>query len=166
MLGSMEIRDATVEDWAAIWGFMRGIIAAGETYSYDRNLGEQQARGIWLLAPPGATVVALDSDGAIVGTAKVHPNHGGPGAHVATASFMVDPGRAGRGCGRALGEHVLTRARTEGYRAMQFNAVVETNTRAVALWRSLGFTVLTTVPEAFRHPVLGFVGLHIMHRYL
>jgi GNAT superfamily N-acetyltransferase len=79
---------------------------------------------------------------------------------------MVDPQHAGRGVGRAFGEYALAWARTEGYRAMQFNAVVETNTRAIALWRSLGFEVLATVPEAFHHPVLGFVGLHIMHRYL
>ena len=57
-------------------------------------------------------------------------------------------------------------ARADGYRAMQFNAVVETNTRAVALWRSLGFEVLATVPEAFDHPAQGFVGLHIMYRRL
>lgn len=87
------------------------------------------------------------------------------GAHVATAS-MVDPQHAGRGVGRALGEHVLVLARAEGHRAMQFNAVVETNTRAIALWRSLGFQVLATVPEAFHHPVHGYVGLHIMHRRL
>jgi ribosomal protein S18 acetylase RimI-like enzyme len=49
---------------------------------------------------------------------------------------------------------------------MQFNAVVETNVAAVRLWRSLGFEVLATVPEAFQHPVHGFVGLHIMHRQL
>jgi ribosomal protein S18 acetylase RimI-like enzyme len=42
--------------------------------------------------------------------------------------------------------------------------VVETNTRAVALWRSLGFAVLATVPEAFHHPAHGYVGLQIMHR--
>jgi ribosomal protein S18 acetylase RimI-like enzyme len=47
-----------------------------------------------------------------------------------------------------------------------FNAVVETNTAAVALWRSLGFEVLATVPEAFQHPTRGYVGLHIMHRRL
>ena len=42
------------------------------------------------------------------------------------------------------------------------------NTRnlAVRLWASLGFTILATVPEAFRHPDRGFVGLHIMHRFL
>ena len=49
---------------------------------------------------------------------------------------------------------------------MQFNAVVETNTRAVELWRSLGFAVVGTVPEAFDHPVHGLVGLHVMHRVL
>jgi GNAT superfamily N-acetyltransferase len=79
---------------------------------------------------------------------------------------MVDPAHAGRGVGRALGEHVLDWARGEGYRAMQFNAVVETNTRAVALWRSLGFEVLATLPEGFAHPAGGYVGLHIMYRPL
>jgi ribosomal protein S18 acetylase RimI-like enzyme len=62
--------------------------------------------------------------------------------------------------------HVLERARADGYRAMQFNAVVETNVGAVALWRSLGFSILATVPEAFLHPTAGYVGLHIMHRRL
>jgi ribosomal protein S18 acetylase RimI-like enzyme len=65
-----------------------------------------------------------------------------------------------------LGEHVLAAARARGFRAMQFNAVVETNVAAVALWRSLGFEVLATVPEAFRHPTGGLVGLHVMHRRL
>ena len=79
---------------------------------------------------------------------------------------MVDPAHSGRGVGRALGEHVLGLARAAGFRAMQFNAVVETNTRAVALWRSLGFEVLATVPEGFRHPEHGYVGLHIMYQRL
>jgi ribosomal protein S18 acetylase RimI-like enzyme len=49
---------------------------------------------------------------------------------------------------------------------MQFNAVVESNTRAVTLYESLGFRVIGTIPEGFRHPRLGYVGLHIMHRAL
>lgn len=162
----MIIREATATDWPAIWAFMREIVAAGETYTYDRGTGEEQARGLWLVPPPGRTVVAVDEDGTVLGTAKTHANHGGGGAHVATASFMVAPAAAGRGVGRALGEHVVAWARTTGFLAVQFNAVVETNTRAVALWRSLGFRILTTVPEAFRHPTRGLVGLHIMHRAL
>jgi GNAT superfamily N-acetyltransferase len=69
-----------------------------------------------------------------------------PGSHVASASFMVDPRHAGRGVGPALGEHVIAWAREHGFRAIQFNAVVETN---APLRRGLGFDL---VPEAFEDP--------------
>jgi hypothetical protein len=61
---------------------------------------------------------------------------------------------------------VIEQARADGFRAIQFNAVAESNVVAAALWQSLGFEVLTTVPEAFRHPTAGYVGLHIMYRRL
>ena len=116
--------------------------------------------------PPGRTFVAVADDGAVVGSASVYPNRPAGGAHVASASFMVDPARAGGGVGRALAEHAIAWAREQGFRAMQFNAVVESNVRAVALWESLGFRTLATVPEAFAHPTEGYVGLLIMHRFL
>ncbi|MFG3120168.1 GNAT family N-acetyltransferase [Streptomyces sp. NPDC048197] len=162
----MLIREATGADWPAIWPFFRTIVAAGETYTYPRDLDEATGREMWLLTPPGRTVVAVDDAGTVLGSAKMNPNHMGGGSHIASASFMVDPRCAGRGVGRALGEHVLAWARAEGYRAMQFNAVVETNTRAVALWQSLGFTIMTTLPEGFQHPTKGYVGLHIMYQQL
>jgi L-amino acid N-acyltransferase YncA len=161
----VEIRDATTEDWPAIWPFLREIVAARETYAYDPDMTEAQARQLWMVGPPGRTVVALD-DGVVVGTANMYANRPGPGSHVASASFMVDPRRAGRGTGRALGEAMLAWARERGFRAVQFNAVVETNTRAVRLWRSLGFEVIGTVPEAFAHPTEGYVGLHVMYHRL
>jgi hypothetical protein len=71
--------------------------------------------------------------------------------------------RRGEGTGRALCRRVLEQARADGYRAMQFNAVVETNTPAIRLWRSFGFQILATAPEAFRHPAHGYVGLHKMY---
>jgi GNAT superfamily N-acetyltransferase len=166
MSGSVQIRDATPQDWPAIWSFLHEIVAAGETYAYDREMSEARARVIWLLEPPGRTVVAVATDGTVLGSAKMNPNQGGPGSHVASASFMVDPAHAGQGVGRALGEHALDWARAEGYRAMQFNAVVASNTRAVSLWRSLGFEILATIPEGFRHPTDGYVGLHVMYRPL
>ena len=61
---------------------------------------------------------------------------------------------------------VLTWAHEQGYAAMQFNAVVETNEAAVTLWKDLGFQVIGTVPEAFESRTHGRVGLHVMHRYL
>lgn len=162
----MLIRDAEAVDWPSIWPFLRDIVAAGDTYTWPRDVTEEQARSMWMLEPPGRTVVAVAEDGTVLGSAKMNPNHMGPASHISSASFMVDPAYSGRGVGRALGEHVLDLARAEGYRAMQFNAVVETNTRAVALWRALGFEVLATLPEGFHHPSGRYVGLHIMYRRL
>lgn len=185
----MIIREAVAEDWPRIWPFLRQICAEGETYSYPRDISEDFARGIWFQKPPGRTVVVVadgagadgagpgaggvgpgdagpDRAGLILGTAKMGPNQMGGGAHVATASFMVAPEAAGQGVGRALGEHMLAWARAAGYRAVQFNAVVESNQRAVHLWRSLGFEVMATLPEAFRSPTHGYVGLHVMYQKL
>ncbi|MEY9965118.1 L-amino acid N-acyltransferase YncA [Streptacidiphilus sp. MAP12-16] len=163
----MMIREAVAQDWDAVWPFFHQIVAAGETYTYPRDLDEERARSMWMLQPPSRTVVAVDeASGAVLGTAKMNPNHMGGASHIASASFMVDPAHAGRGVGRALGEYVLGWARAEGYRAMQFNAVVESNTRAVALWKSLGFEIVGTLPEGYLHPTLGYVGLHIMYQRL
>lgn len=161
----MEIRDARDDDWPAIWAVLRPVFAEGRTYAVPVDVDETRARAMWMLPPPGRVVVAVDGD-TVVGTAKTGPNQPGPGAHVATASFAVDPARAGRGTGRALGGHVLDLARSLGYRAMQFNAVVESNTRAVALWHSLGFVTVGVVPDAFVLPDGSTTGLHVMHRRL
>jgi len=162
----MLIRNDTADDWAAIWPFLRVIVAAGETYTLPRAIAEDDARAIWMLEPPSATFVAVDDDGTVLGSAKANPNQLGPGSHIASASFMVDPAHGRRGVGRALGEHVLAWATAQGFRAMQFNAVVETNTHAVALWRSLGFEIIGVLPDGFAHPEHGYVGLNIMHRWL
>ena len=164
-LPDVVIRTATGADWPGIWAFMAGVVAAGETYTYPQDMGADEGRAAWMLAEPWVVLVAVEG-GRILGTAKYGPNWPGRGSHVANASFIVDPAASGRGIGRALAEHVLAAATAAGYRAMQFNAVVETNTGAVALWQSLGFRILATVPEAFDHPTRGPVGLHIMHRHL
>jgi L-amino acid N-acyltransferase YncA len=161
----MIIRVAEDGDWPRIWPFFSRIVAAGETYAYPDALTPQAAQPLWMEKPPGQTVVATDGD-VVLGSAKIGPNRPGRGAHVATASFMVDPAHHGGGVGRALGRYAIDWARAAGYRSMQFNAVVETNTAAVQLWKSLGFEILATVPEAFDHPTHGLVGLHVMYRRL
>ena len=159
----MLIRDATQEDWPAIWPIVRAVVTAGETFTWDRDVTEERAKASWM---NGRAFVALDEDGAVIGTAEMRRNQGGPGSHVANAGFMVAAGHEGKGVGRALARHVLDQARADGYRAMQFNAVAESNTRAVGLWQSLGFEILATIPEGFRHPVKGYVGLLVMYRSL
>lgn len=161
----MIIRAAGEQDWPGIYPFFASIVADGRTYAYPEDLSSKRARALWMEPAPGLTVVAADGD-TIVGSAKMGPNRPGRGSHVATGSFMVDPNRQAHGVGRALGRYLVDWARAAGYRGIQFNAVVETNTAAVHLWRSLGFEILATVPEAFDHPEHGFVGLHVMYQHL
>src|SRR5437660_6765744 len=161
----LTIRDFEDADWPRIYPIFTAIVAAGDTYAYPDGLTSDEARRYWVAAPPGRTVVATES-GAIVGTATMGPNRPGRGSHVATASFMVAPEHQGKGVGRALGVYVVEAARAAGYRSIQFNAVVETNTAAVGLWESLGFEILATIPEAFDHREHGLVGLHVIHRPL
>jgi L-amino acid N-acyltransferase YncA len=161
----MEIREFRDQDWAQVWPFFDEIVADGGTYALPGGLTSDRARDLWVQPAPWGTFVAVE-DGVVLGTAKSGPNRPGAGSHVATASFMVSSAARGRGVGRALGTHVLAWATGQGFLAMQFNAVVETNTSAVALWQALGFGIVGTVPQAFEHPDHGFVGLHVMHRYL
>lgn len=168
----LTFRPATQADWPAIWAIMAPVARSGETYCWDTAMDEPAGRAEWLPGPAGtdptlAVFVAVDDESdRVVGTAQLHANRSGNGSHVANASFLVAADAGGRGVGRALAHHVLAEARDAGYAAMQFNAVVETNERAVALWQSLGFAVVGTVPGAFLHPTNGPTGLHIMHRAL
>lgn len=158
----MIIRSATDSDWPQIWPFFDAIVKEGQTYAYPNDLTSETAKALWMEPPPGRTVVAVEDD-VVLGSAKMGPNRPGRGAHIATASFMVDPAARGKGIGRQLGVHMVEWARAEGYRAVQFNAVVETNSSAVKLWQNLGFRIIGTVPEAFNHREHGLVGLHVMH---
>ena len=162
----MLIRPIEGADWPAFLPVFREVVGAGETYAYPEDLSSDAARLLWVESPPGVTVVAVADDGTLLGSAKAGPNRPSRGSHVATASFMVASAARGQGVGRALGTWALGWARQQGYAAVQFNAVVETNVAAVALWRELGFEVVGTVPEAFESRSHGRVGLHVMHRFL
>lgn len=161
----MDIREATAADWPHIYPFWARIVAEGETYAYPEALSRNDAESLWMEKPPSHVVVAVDGD-RVLGSAKMGPNRPGRGAHVGTASFMVDPEAQGRGLGRALGAYAVRWLGEAGYHAIQFNAVVESNAPAVQLWQSLGFKIVGTVPEAFRHRTNGLVGLHVMYRKL
>jgi L-amino acid N-acyltransferase YncA len=160
----VEIRAATSADRDAIWNIFHEIVAAGDTYALDPTMSREQALAYWF-AVDTHTYVA-ENDGSVVGTYILKPNQLGPGSHVANAGFMVAPDAQGLGVGRAMAEHCLSEARRLGFRAMQFNFVVSTNTPAVHLWQQLGFEIVGTLPGAFRHPEKGFVDVYVMYRSL
>jgi GNAT superfamily N-acetyltransferase len=157
----VQIRAFVEADWPQVWPILREVVQAADTFAYDPAMTEAQARDVWIEAPPGLTVVAVGD--RILGTAKMGPNRPGPGSHVATASFMVAADARGRGIATALCRFALDWAREQGFAGMQFNAVVETNQAAVEIYKRLGFSIVGTVPDAFAHPTLGRVGLHVMY---
>ena len=160
----MTIRPAADADFDAMWEIFRAIVAAGDTYVFAPDTPRADAHKYWF--GPGVACWVAEADGRIVGMYKLVANQPGLGSHVSNASFMVDPGFNGRGAGRAMGLHCLDEARRRGFRAMQFNFVVSTNERAVALWRSLGFAIVGTLPGAFRHKERGYVDAYVMFRSL
>jgi GNAT superfamily N-acetyltransferase len=161
----VDIRALTEGDWEHVWPIVRDVVRAADTFPYDPAMTAAEGRATWIEQPPGLTVVAADGE-HVLGTAKMGTNRPGPGAHVATASFMVAAAARGRGVGTALCRFALDWARERGYAGMQFNAVVATNRAAVELYERLGFSVVGTVPGAFEHPEHGRVGLHVMYREL
>ena len=79
---------------------------------------------------------------------------------------MVSASATGRGIAQRMCEHSMEYARSQGYRAMQFNFVASTNERAVRLWQSLGFQIVGRLPLAFQHPTAGYVAALVMYRNL
>ena len=159
----MEIRAATAGDFDDMWAIFRAAIATEDALPFAGTFEASTFQGHWFGLQPAYVALLQDH---VVGMYKMGANFPDLGAHVASATYVVDPTVQGRGIGRALVEHSLDRARAEGFLAMQFNYVVSTNAPAVALYRKLGFAVVGTLPEAFRHRTLGVVDVSVMHRFL
>jgi L-amino acid N-acyltransferase YncA len=170
----MQIRPALPTDAPGIWEIIRPVIRAGDTYALDPCLTETEAIALWL-SPDRETYVAEEA-GVLVGTYYMRSNYylrpnylrpddaaaGNYNRHVCNCGYIS----AARGVGRAMAEHSLREARDQGYRAMQFNLVASTNSRAIKLWHWLGFETIATLPGAFLHPVQGYVDAFVMYRTL
>ena len=160
----MNIRRATESDWPALWSIISHVVRTGDTYTLAPDSTEADARTYWI--DDVLETWVAEEDGEVIGTYVLRANQRGLGSHVSNVGYMVRPGLGGRGIGWQLGQHSLGNAKALGFQAMQFNAVVSTNTRAVELWKRLGFSIIGTVPKGFRHQALGLVDLFIMHRFL
>ena len=160
----MTIRPASNVDFEPMWSIFREVIASGDTYPFSPDTPREDAFAYWF--GPGVISYVAEDGGRIVAMYKIVPNQRDLGSHVANASFMVAPASHGRGIGRLIATHCLSEARQRGFLAMQFNFVVSTNAPAVALWRSLGFAIIGTIPKAFRHRDLGYVDAYVMYRSL
>jgi ribosomal protein S18 acetylase RimI-like enzyme len=160
----MLIRPATSSDDDAIREIIMPVIRGGETYALPPEWTGEEALAYWW--SPGHTVFVAEDGGTVVGTYYIRANQRGGGRHVANCAFMTRASAAGRGVASAMCAHALQHAAADGYAAMQFNFVVATNSRAIALWQRLGFDVVGRLPDAFQHPTLGLVDALVMFRKL
>ena len=160
----MQVRPAQARDDDAIWRIIGPTIRAGETYALPRDMSRADALAYW--KSPSHEVFVAEHDGMVLGTYYMRANQQGGGSHVANCGYMTAPRASGRGVARAMCAHSLAQARARGFRAMQFNLVVSSNERAVALWQSFGFEIVGRLPAAFEHPRLGLVDAVVMYRML
>ncbi|MDQ8698900.1 N-acetyltransferase [Hyphomicrobium sp. LHD-15] len=161
---ALTIRAFRPDDAYAVWELLEPVIRAGETYALARTLTRAEALGYWTGADREAFVA--EAGGRVVGTYYLKANQAGGGSHVANCGYVSAQDQTGKGIARAMCSHSLAAARERGFRAMQFNLVVSTNTRAVELWKSLGFEIVGQLTRAFQHPVHGEVDAFVMYRLL
>ena len=164
MTAPVTIRAATAADVPAVWAMLEPVFRAGETYSVPRDIPREQALAEWFA--PGYRVFLAEAEGTPLGTYNIHANRPGGGAHVGNCSFVTASAAQGRGIARAMARHAIETGREMGFRAIQFNFVIASNTRAVALWESLGWEVIGRLPGAFLHPAKGYVDALVMYRTL
>lgn len=162
---TVNFREALSSDHAAIAFIYQYIVNQTDTYAYGPTQDPQAILHHWFY-PNARVFVACDEDNTVLGTYFLRPNQPDRGSHVANAGFMVHPNHTGQGIGRSMGHHCLQTAKQLGYTAMQFNYVVSTNSGAIKLWKSLGFSIVGTLPKAYQHRTQGLVDVYVMYQQL
>ncbi len=163
MMKGVTITQAKVDEFSLIWPTFQEVIKTGDTFIYPHDIDYFAAEEIWM---KGTHAYLIWKNKQVIGSYVIRPNKVGHGSHVCNAGFMLHPNYQNQGIGRHMGENALKEAKALGYLAMQFNIVVSTNERSVALWKSLGFSIVGTVPKGFLHQDRGLVDIYIMHRFL
>ena len=160
----MNIREATENDFDAIWPIFNEIVSIGDTYAYPKETTKSEALKIWMQVPRKTYVV--EDNNQILGTYYIKTNQAGPGDHVCNCGYMVSSKARGKGLATAMCEHSQKVAIELGYKAMQFNFVASSNEGAVRLWNKLGYKPVGHLPKAFNHPVQGYIDALVMYKWL
>lgn len=161
----LTIRPFEEKDWTATWQIIESVFRTGETYAFSPDITKEEIYHAWIEVP-AATFVAVDENKTVVGTYYIKKNQPGLGSHICNCGYIVAEKVRGKGIATAMCEHSQREAISRGFRAMQYNLVVSSNDGAVRLWKKMGFEVVGTIPEAFRHPRLGYVDAYVMYKRL
>ena len=140
-----KIKKSDLPQAAAIWN---EVVVAANSFPGDTILANEQA---WEMFCAQTETVVAALDDSVLGVYLLHANNIGHCGHIANASYAVSSDVRGQGIGKAMVTHSIEMCKKNGFRGLQFNAVVCTNTAAIALYLKLGFTILGTVTGGYRN---------------
>lgn len=143
----MIIRAFEEKDIPAMISIWNEIVEEGIAFPQEDTLNEDTGKAFF--ESQSYTGVAEDN-GRIVGLYILHPNNVGRCGHICNASYAVDSKVRGLHIGEKLVLDCMEQGAKLGYKVLQFNAVVESNTHARHLYERLGFVQLGTIPGGFR----------------
>lgn len=144
---AMIIREYAQNDLDALIGIWNEVVEEGVAFPQEEYLTPES--GTAFFGSQSFTGVA-EEDGRVLGLYILHPNNVGRCGHICNASYAVASAFRGRHIGEKLVLHSLKKGKELGFQILQFNAVVENNTRARRLYERLGFVRLGTIPAGFR----------------
>ena len=142
----MIIREFTKDDIKQMTEIWNSVVEDGEAFPQTELLDNES--GMRFFSEQTRTAVA-DEDGEILGLYVLHPNNVGRCGHISNASYAVKKDKRGQHIGEFLVKKCLEKAKEIGFKILQFNAVVATNTSALKLYKKLGFIQLGKIPNGF-----------------
>ena len=143
----MEIRAYRDRDIPAMVHIWNEVVEEGVAFPQLDLLNEETGRSFFRAQ---TYCGVAEENGTVVGLYILHPNNVGRCGHIANASYAVDSSCRGKHVGEKLVLDCLAQAKTQGFRLLQFNAVVESNVHARHLYERLGFVPVGTIPDGFR----------------
>ncbi len=144
---TVSVRTMQPSDLPAVTAIWNEVVRDGISFPQTDELFEDEARSFF----KGQSQVGVAVEGeTVLGLYILHPNNIGRCGHIANASYAVASAARGKHVGSLLVEDSMARAKENGFRILQFNAVVSTNAGARHLYEKLGFRQLGTIPGGFR----------------
>ena len=140
-------RPEDIEQMITIWN---EIVEEGIAFPQEELL--DNGTGEAFFSSQSYCGVAVDENERVSGLYILHPNNVGRCGHICNASYAVRSDLRGLHIGEKLVLHCLDKAKELGFRIMQFNAVVASNTHALNLYERVGLIRLGTIPGGFLMP--------------
>lgn len=138
-----EFEDKDIEEMINIWN---SVVSSGNAFPQMEGLTLKNATEFF---NSQSFCGVAEINGEIVGLYILHPNNIGRCRHIANSSYAVKLSCRGKSIGKELVTHSLKIAKELGFRILQFNAVVKSNTCAIHLYEKLGFIKIGVVEKGF-----------------